>query len=51
MLWEGFLEINPSFKVGRNENVLSFGLSGKSISIEVTAGHEHKLTAKQALFS
>ena len=48
---EGFLEVDPSLKVARNEKVLSLGFSGKMVPIEVTAGHEDKFSAKQALVS
>ena len=46
MQWEGFLEVDPSFEVGRYEKVFMLSFSGKMISIEVTTRHEDELTGK-----
>ena len=51
MFREGLLDVDPTFEVVRNEQVLSLGFFGEMISIEVTTGHEDKLTAKNALVS
>ena len=51
MLREDFPEVDPAFKVARDEKVLSLSFSFNLITIEVTCRHEDKLGAKQALIA